>query len=157
MSTADQGPNFTEYEAAALAEYDATIAGIPDCFDCLDVSFDDLYAPTLDELVALAPLLGQWWEAIDSLDADIGGPDTGIAAHFRICNVVGDFMQVRQQFLFALARAAGAKVPRPDHNAGVITTSNHYRGFFGLHDPDLKDRIERRRVAYSPAHREDQP
>jgi hypothetical protein len=133
--------DLTSHELEAITEYNEAIAGIPESFDGLDIA-----DYTVAELAERAPMLSRWWGAIDTLDSQLGGwPNPpSVAAQLRLSGVIGEFLQVRQKFLFALARANGVKLPQPDHD-GAIVTSNHTRGYFSHHDPALGDRLRKHR------------
>ena len=112
----------TAAELDAIRDYQTDIAGIPDCFDCLDGFPDD--ADQLDYLVAISGLLGEWWEIIDTLDEEIPHTTGTASAGYYLREQARTWFDTRQQFLLALARAVGAEVSQPDHDAGVVQTSD---------------------------------
>jgi len=119
----------TAAELDAIRDYQTDTAGIPDCFDGRP-DFDD--AEQLHELVAISGLLGQWWGAIDTLDEKIRTRTE--SARYYLQEQARTWFDTRHQFLLALARAAGAEVSQPDHDAGVVPTSGiGWLGGYGYH------------------------
>ncbi len=119
----------TAAELDAVRDYQTDTAGIPDCFDCLGG------ADQLDYLVGISGLLGEWWDAVDTLDSKIRNPTTGSeSAHNYLQWQIRNWFHARHRFLLALAHATGVKVPQPDDDAGAVFTSGRCAlGVYGYH------------------------
>lgn len=120
----------TAAELGAIRDYQADIAGVPDCFDGL--GGDD----QLPHLVGISGLLGEWWEALDTLDDKIRNRYLTWSGRDYLHWQIRTWFDTRHRFLLALARSAGARVSQPDANAGVVQTSGiGALGAYGYH-PD---------------------
>jgi len=90
----------------------------------------------LPHLVGISGLLGEWWEALDTLDDKIRNRHLTESARDYLQEQIRTWFDTRHRFLLALARSAGAKVSQPDANAGVVQTSGiGALGAYGYH-PD---------------------
>lgn len=135
MTSTEIPPTLTDWERDAVAEYEATIVGIPECFDFID-------DPDLDEIKALASPLDSWWVALDSLDCDFGPRNqAGLAARRYLCAAMTEFFSARHKVLIATATSVSIRVPQPDHfdAPGFVTTSNQFLGHYGYTDFDLDE------------------
>lgn len=122
------------YEEAAVHRYEEATASIPDCFDSVYFRLPGGdHAEALAYLTGVAPLLGEWWEAIDSLDVDIRTTEGLISgeADEYLRNTVDEWFNTRQEVFHALARHVGIRIPQPDGDDQGVVTSNRCLGSFG--------------------------
>lgn len=148
LGAAELLPHITDAENATPAELDAVrdyqhrTAGIPDCFDV--ISQEQAQAPSPDDLqylITIVPYLGQWWEAIDSLDSGLrqnGQGQLSTLGQAVLQHELHTWFRVRQHTLLAIAHHVGAPMPQPDvdGHGGYVSTSHgtygvHFAGHFG--------------------------
>lgn len=93
----------TPHEHELVEEYDRRVGGVPDTFDCAE----DV------DLVRFAPLLTEWWSAVESLAArgPVEESSRGFRFHVQVQRI--NFDRTRDLVLEAIARRGGHDIPGP--------------------------------------------